>query len=222
LKNKEIRCFWTGGWDSTFRVLYLVIVEKQTVLPFYIIDEKRASTKQEIEVIKQIRQKLNKAFPDAAERLLDTHISKRSDIKKYHSIRKQYKQIAKRAHLGIQYEWLARFAFQHQLNDVELCLTNENAGGDFDRLMRPETTGVGHNCKIKEEPDFVPLKLFRFFCFPLYHMKKMDMLNLAQQNNFLKLMKLTWYCHNPDINNKPCGECRPCLFAKKSGYIDKL
>ncbi len=39
---------WTGGWDSTFRVLELVIMKKEMVQPHYILDEDRASTQKEL------------------------------------------------------------------------------------------------------------------------------------------------------------------------------
>ena len=37
------KVLWTGGWDSTFRVLYLVLVEKCQVQTYYIIDPFRWS-----------------------------------------------------------------------------------------------------------------------------------------------------------------------------------
>ncbi len=222
LMNDEIiHCFWTGGWDSTFRILFIIFIEKKQVLPYYIIDEKRVSTRHELNVMSKIRSKLKDDYPGSSERLLDTHISKRSNIKKYSGIRKQYKKIANQVHIGIQYEWLARFAYQHQLNEIELCFIKhpDEFISALDKLMRPNTIGVGHDCRMVENPEFSPLKMFQFFRFPVYHLKKTDMLDIAKRNNFLELMKLTWYCHNPDENGNPCGKCRPCLIAERSGYI---
>ena len=43
MRTKPINLFWTGGWDSTYRLLYLLIVEKKYVQPYYIIDLTRKS-----------------------------------------------------------------------------------------------------------------------------------------------------------------------------------
>jgi len=37
-QTEPINLFWTGGWDSTFRLIQLVFVNKKTVHPYYIID----------------------------------------------------------------------------------------------------------------------------------------------------------------------------------------
>ena len=33
--KKKINIFWTGGYDSTFRLCYLLIMEKKIVQPYY-------------------------------------------------------------------------------------------------------------------------------------------------------------------------------------------
>lgn len=50
---KKVNLLWTGGWDSTFRLLQLIEENVQIQL-FYFIDEKRKSTNIEIERMKKI------------------------------------------------------------------------------------------------------------------------------------------------------------------------
>ncbi|MFO7857943.1 MAG: hypothetical protein R6V11_03385, partial [Ectothiorhodospiraceae bacterium] len=53
------RVFWTGGWDSTFRVLDLVLHQGEHVVPFYVRDETRQSIEQETRVMDRLREQIN-------------------------------------------------------------------------------------------------------------------------------------------------------------------
>ena len=46
-QTEPINLFWTGGWDSTFRLLQLIIVFRKRVQPYYIIDTTRKSVQNE-------------------------------------------------------------------------------------------------------------------------------------------------------------------------------
>ena len=50
---QSIDIFWTGGMDSTYRVLELILIEEKKVCPHYIIDLSRASTLYEIKAIEK-------------------------------------------------------------------------------------------------------------------------------------------------------------------------
>jgi len=47
------------------------------------------------------------------------------------------------------------------------------------------------------------------------------MLLIAKQNNWLDVLYLTWFCHNPK-NNKPCGKCNPCTGVIKKGLSYRI
>ena len=56
LSDKEnVALLWTGGWDSTFQLLQLLIIHRRRVTPFYLLDEERRSTGVEIRTIKRIK-----------------------------------------------------------------------------------------------------------------------------------------------------------------------
>ena len=46
---------WTGGWDSTFRLLYHVLIDKQPVQPIYFINPDRQSLREELKSMALIR-----------------------------------------------------------------------------------------------------------------------------------------------------------------------
>ena len=46
-----VNLLWTGGWDSTFRLLSLVLIKRKPVQPFYVIDVGRVSTIREIKTM---------------------------------------------------------------------------------------------------------------------------------------------------------------------------
>lgn len=219
-----LKSFWTGGLDSTFNVLYSVIVEQKPLQPYYIIDPSRGSWEKELLVMQNIRKALEQNFPDAAQRLLPTKVYHRKSIRKNFIIRWYYRKLTKIMHLGAQYEWLARFARQHHIDAIDLCFIKnpDEHKLELESLMRPQTHGTGHECRIRENPDFPGLKLFKRFRFPVYHLSKQEIIEQASQFGFAHLMGLTWFCHCPDENGNRCGQCKPCTIAQNSGYLNQL
>ena len=70
MKN-VINLLWTGGWDSTFRFLQLILIEKRTVQPIYIMDLDRTSHVQEINVIKKVIKLLSENYYEQSKNILD-------------------------------------------------------------------------------------------------------------------------------------------------------
>ena len=40
----NVNILWTGGWDSTFQLLSLLLLHGRKVTPYYLIDAERLST----------------------------------------------------------------------------------------------------------------------------------------------------------------------------------
>ncbi|HYD83353.1 MAG TPA: hypothetical protein VEA63_04860, partial [Opitutus sp.] len=59
---------WTGGWDSTYRLLDLVLRKSRTVAPHYVVDPDRSGTIQELRAMRAIRQEAAKSDRAAADR----------------------------------------------------------------------------------------------------------------------------------------------------------
>src|SRR4029453_5344521 len=106
---------WTGGWDSPFRLLWLLLREQRAVQPYYIIDslKYRPPVPAEREAMRLIRQSLLQRYPDAAVRLADTIEARLSDIPVDPEIFRHYERCLANGFIGGQYEWLARYCRHH-------------------------------------------------------------------------------------------------------------
>lgn len=62
-QDNIVNLLWTGGWDSTFRLLELLEHTGQTIQPHYIVDPGRPSFKLEMKQMAEIRGKLVRASP---------------------------------------------------------------------------------------------------------------------------------------------------------------
>ena len=78
--------FWTGGLDSTYRVLELLLCKKRKVQPYYIIDPDRSSTLYELKAIEKIKSILNLRDSRTNETLLPLKLVSKTDIKKNEEI----------------------------------------------------------------------------------------------------------------------------------------
>jgi hypothetical protein len=47
------------------------------------------------------------------------------------------------------------------------------------------------------------------------------MKNLANKHDFLDILEMTWWCHNP-IRGKPCGVCTACKHYIEEGMAFRL
>src|SRR5690625_188135 len=91
---------WTGGWDSTFRVLDLIFNKKENVQPYYIIDEHRPSTSIELRTMDDIRKMIKLKDKIAAQRLKKLKTVDKIDIKNDYEITNAYSRLTHLSHLG--------------------------------------------------------------------------------------------------------------------------
>lgn len=85
------RVLWTGGWDSTYRVLDLVINKKRNIQPYYVLDERRKSTNMEIKTMEIIKEMIKYIDETASNRILETIYVNRDQIKENNNITNSYK-----------------------------------------------------------------------------------------------------------------------------------
>lgn len=218
--SEIIHVLWTGGWDSTFRVLQALIIENEVVQPHYIIDPARRTFSDEIIAMHHIRKQFLNTFPDKASNFLPLNLVHIDSIPLDREITNWYHRLEKKTVMGTQYEWLARYAKYHPL-ELELCMEYvppPNGEQLFLVFVQPalKHLGDGHSCRV-EEPYLDPgVEMFSFFRFPVRHLKKDDMRRIAEINGFIDLMRLAWFCENP-ILGLPCGICGSCITARDSG-----
>lgn len=224
-RDEPVYVFWTGGYDSTFRLAQLVIVEKRVVQPVYISDNnldnkenkntKRHNHIQEYNAMDQIKENIFKAFPFTKSLILPTIDIKNVNIdediednmKKLHKQKKVRRPVC-------QYGGMAQVTRDLD-KDIEICVENAT-GSMMNRTIKDQLICNKNDCnyydkKIKKEliKKNNPLKIFRRFVFSTIHLTKKDMHNISKKHKFDFILKDTWSCWYPR-NGKPCGRCIMC------------
>ena len=211
-EKEFINLFWTGGWDSTFRLLQLLINDRKPVQTHYIIDPCRKSYRVELETMEKIREEIIKKYPFTKELFLKTKIISLMAIHQDKIITDAYQQADAKAHLGTQYDWLARYCKQTQITNMELGIQKLETPDHPPRFSpfyekNESSQELIFKPSLKDEPEYI---LFNNFRFPILHLTKEAIYEIAKQNDWLKIMNKTWFCHEPIREKIPCGKCVPC------------
>ena len=195
MSAEPVKLFWTGGWDTTFRLLDLVLLQGKAVQPIYVITRDRLSYPLELAAREKIERAVAARDPVASRLILPTRFFERSDIRAYPHITEAHSRLHRRlAPLWPQYEWLARLAEQMEWHDIEM-------GVHVDDQCEP----------------WVDNPFFCRFSFPLISLSKRDMEAKAASAGFLNIMQMTWFCRRPDSKGRACGLCAPCEYAVDQG-----
>ena len=225
MTNQPINLLWTGGWDSTFRFLQIVLDYKYPVQPYYIIDTSRGSTLIEIDTRNEIIKKVIDRYPFAKELILPTHFSSLAEVVTSPDISDKFQVLKNEMHIGSQYGWLPMFAGQHGLYDLELSLEKSDRVthfNDMDLYEPVQNHPAGHVYQIKRSlSDEHPKSIYKYFRFPLLDFTKIDMRKHSKRRGYFDILNLSWFCFTP-IKGKPCGLCNPCRTAVQEGMDHRL
>lgn len=218
-----VNLLWTGGWDSTFRLLHVILFRERTIKPYYVIDPGRISFCHEIMAMEKIKSIMFKQYPESRGRLLPTEFKILSDIEPNDSISQRFKRLRSANFLGEQYEWLARFADEYGIPGLELPIHKDDKAYDIiASQVCEEFDGQEHYFRLEENPDNPDVKLFSYFRFPLLDLSKLQMQELAEKYHFQDIMEHTWFCHRPLKNGLPCGTCNPCSYTIVEGLVRRI
>lgn len=207
---------WTSGWDSTFRLLQIILVEKHIVQPIYIIDESRKSLKNELFAIESILNKIKELYPNEYKSILPIIYFNKKDVVEDKAIKDSFSHILKQIKIGSQYEWLAYYCEQEKLKNVELSIDKDEISFSLFNFINPYLNSDNHIGTNENLNKNAVRTVFNYFKFPLFQTDKKEMLAISKKNNWLKIMQLTWFCHKPK-NNNPCGKCNPCKTVIMKG-----
>lgn len=209
--------FWTGGYDSTFRLCQLLINEKKKVLPIYIswkdLDNspnkyyKRNNHKQEIKAISNIRKEIIKKFPEVKNNFMKTKIINNINISNY--IKTHMYNLWKRKlnHRPMsQYGGLAQVTINLNKN-IEIAVEKSNSS-TMRRIVNKYIIKNNNNNNIIKTND-KDINIFNKMLFPTINITKKDMLNISKKYNYDNILYLTWSCWFPK-NNKKCNNCPMC------------
>lgn len=206
---KKIEILWTGGWDSTFRIVELSM-QKCVVEPYYIVDENRKSTDYELRAMENVLEALRKKKKTKA-KFNDIVMVNKNDIPENKDITDAYKLIADKTNLGSQHDWLARFALEHPNIEIgteagEIATSHIlQAIDEYGKLVFKN--GIGYLDKKMSSKE--GLLVLGNFSFPIIDKTEIDMVNLIKKWGYEDVMKYIWFCHFP-INDECCGLCHPC------------
>src|SRR5262245_1801507 len=122
--TSPIRLLWTGGWDSTFRLLELALVHSEAVEPYYLLDPGRKSAPQELAAMERIVALVKARDPAAAARIAPPVVVPRPEPPSTHRLA-QHRALNELRPAGIQYAWIATFADRQTFDDLELGIQND-------------------------------------------------------------------------------------------------
>lgn len=227
----DIHLLWTGGWDSTFRLLQIVLEEEKIVQPYYVIDPVRRSSGIEIYTQDSIKKALFASFPETRNLILPTKYINQQHIEPDEEITSAWKSLNEYFHTGTQYEWLPRLCKQLDIPRMEISLFryhNIESESDF-RKNYIKYFELKHSKRdlnkkeTKNEPILNLLTvLFKKIDSPITHITKPEMLVYAKKRGWMDIMNLTRFCHRPDTTIKPCGMCKPCQLALQDGMSHRI
>ena len=212
---------WTGGWDSTYRLLWLLLVEGRHVEPIYLLDEGRRSLKVELRTMQHLRERLAQLHPQTRALLLPTWQVRVAGLEPDAEITDAFHRVLRRYAIGTQYEWLARFCRQYEVHDVEMGSEDTPHGASL--MLRdfvvPATAPTGETIYQlpRESLQTDEGLLFGAYRFPLFKTTKHVMAREAELRGWTSLMADTWFCHHP-LRGKPCGTCNPCQGVLDEGF----
>ncbi len=178
--------------------------------PIYVLSHQRESLLYELRAMKAMRDGVLPRLDDTA-MLAPTEVRIRSDFPLPVEVEKLYADVGARVHIGSQYRWLAAVGQALGWDGVELSMERYDDGpSPLQRLIFDERGVLNGSAAAG---------LFRCFSFPVLHLSKGDMADIAREHGFSDLLSLRWFCHYP-LLGKACGVCRPCRLAYQADGVD--
>jgi 7-cyano-7-deazaguanine synthase in queuosine biosynthesis len=219
-----VNLLWTGGWDSTFRLLQLLLLHRVAVAPHYLEDPTRASTQIELETMARIAGHLRAEYPHTGELLQPLRIASVANVAEDAEIDGALQKIRERVFIGSQYSWLPAYCKHSAIGDMELGV---HVDDKVQALLRPfamEFDHPGGFRSIRVDPrqaGSAEFTLFRYFSFPLFRIDKVGIDRQAEAAGWSAIMDMTWFCHSP-ARGRPCGICAPCVYTIEEGLARRV
>jgi 7-cyano-7-deazaguanine synthase len=217
-EGRFINIFWTGGLDSTFRIVELSRCQC-TIQPYYIVIGERKSFHYELNAIDKISSIIRKDVKTQA-KLLDPIIVYEQEIPRDSDIFDFWFRMMRGK--SWQYYILAKFASLHHM-EMEMGIQfspNGTVARYVDEALLIHHPDMDYNVQIidKTRSNQDTLTVFGNFCFPksLFHKTKRDEIEILRRDGYEKVLKHVWFCFNPTWGF-PCGQCAPCVSSEKEG-----
>jgi len=222
-KKEEINyLYWTGGYDSTFRLIEMLVDENKIVQPIYValvLDNDcqteesctklwlRRNRKEEYTAMESIVAKIKEKYPHLEERLLktiivDEHIT--DDTFNFNYEKLFYsKNLWPKKRKTHQYLFLSKYAYYHK-KPIDIGVLGIHEKSLLAKFLKKKLVKTDDNFIINIKNH--PLTYLRF---PLFGRTKEILLEKAQVNGYDDILNLTWSCWFPK-DGKPCEKCPMC------------
>lgn len=210
MEIKKINILWTGGLDSTFRVLELSMQEVE-IQPYY-LSSVNPSTNLEIGAITKLSELIAKRQETRC-KLLPLIVVDANQIDPNEAISNAWERLHNKTHLGSQYDHIARFAAQNDLI-LELGIEKDPHESTIQRCMELNGGVIynkdeGYAIACCESEDMRLVFSNMRFPLPLFGMTKQDEIEQYKKWHADEILNNIWFCYRP-VNGKPCGLCDPC------------
>ena len=214
--------YWTGGYDSTYRLCEMLVDENKIVQPIYValvLDNDcqseetctklwlRRNRKEEYTAMENVAKKIKEKFPHVKDRLLktlivDEHI--KDDTFNFNFEKEFYnKNLWPKKRKTHQYLFLSKYATYHK-KYIDIGVLGIHHKSLLAKFLKKYLKKTDDNfiINIKNHP-------LHYIRFPLYGRSKEDLLENAKVNGYDDILQLTWSCWFPK-KGKPCGKCPMC------------
>jgi len=206
--------FWTGGYDSTFRVCELLVVHKVPVQPVYLdynLDSAnktdfwvRKNRRQEYAAMSKVKKLLFERFPHTKNLLYNTIIIKQNTpYQKYDEAFNSLNLWPKKRRIH-QYGHLGKVSFLMKTY-IDIGVLGLHEKTPFVKFVRKNLEEEEYNNRLNINSQH-PLHYLKF---PLFDKTKKDLCDISRQHNFDDIIKSSWSCWFPK-EGKPCGKCPMC------------
>lgn len=228
MEKREVHILWTGGMESTYRVVELSKTDC-VIQPHYIIYKyrgKRKSKDYELRAIRKITEILKKDDRTRATIMppIIYDFNVQDAIEYYPDIREAGVILEKmKGYVSRQYLMFSCYA-RHENLKLEAGVRFSSHGSigrvvDTSFLVRhPQYDDILMIDPEKGKEEWASYTIFKDFYFPksLYHKEKSDEASELLNDGYREVVKNVWSCYDP-IFGMPCGHCSPCRGAKLEG-----
>lgn len=222
---KRIELLWTGGFDSSFRLLELSRMDVE-VQPYYIVHRERITKDREALARKKVLEFIASREETKAH-ILPVKEVRYEDIPYDEEIAVAYKSVCREFPLGGQYEWLSMFAAVHkgiELGHEKFWSMSPKPGRLTKYLldsgsMKFDSDGVGYLDESVCKRNVY--RLYGNYRFPIALKDETTMVNILQQWGYEEIIHSLWFCFHPR-DGKPCGVCAACSSKMRNGMQNLL
>ena len=220
MENRIVHILWTGGLDSTYRVVELSR-QKCVIQPHYVVVRK--NVEYELKAISEITNILIHDIRTIAE-IRPVEILQKSELEDYEDIQLAWDFLhEKKKFNSTQYPMLACYARQKKLK-LEMGIQFSESGSVVEIVDESYLTDCPDNDDEmiidpeKGSREWASFTLFQDFLFPksLYHKTKRDEIEELKRLGYDEVLKKVWTCFRP-VFGMPCGHCFACQSAMKEG-----